>query len=67
MVALITAPLILGAPGYWSLAIALAVFVGLRGSFNADDLRAEQEQAKRELAASKQAAADKQKIPRPTR
>ncbi len=67
MVALITAPLILGAPGYWSLAIALVVFVGLRGSFNADDLRAEQEQAKRELAASKQAAADKQKIPRPTR
>jgi hypothetical protein len=67
MVALITAPLILGAAGYWSLAIALAVFVGLRGSFNADDLRAEQEQAKRELAASKQAAADKQKIPRPTR
>jgi len=67
MVALITAPLILGAPGYWSLAIALAVFVGLRGSFNAEDLRAEQEQAKRELAASKQAAADKQKIPRPSR
>lgn len=67
MVALITAPLILGAAAYWSLAIALVVFVALRGSFNAEDLQAEQEAAKRELAVSKQAAADRQKIPRPTR
>ena len=67
MVALITLPLILGAAGYWSLTVALIVFVALRGSFNADDLRAEQEQAKRELAASKQESADWQKIPRPTR
>ena len=67
MVAIITAPLIFGAPPYWSLALALVVFVGLRGSFNADDLRAEQEAAKRDLAASKQAAADRQKIPKPTR
>ncbi|HEY3339283.1 MAG TPA: DUF6297 family protein [Propionicimonas sp.] len=67
MVALITAPLILGAAAYWSLAIALVVFVALRGSFNAEDLRAEQEAAKRELAESKKAAADRQKIPRPTR
>ncbi len=66
MVALITAPLILGAAPYWSLVIALIVFVALRGSFNPDDLRAEQEAAKRELAASK-AAADRQKIPRPSR
>ncbi len=67
MVALITAPLILGAAAYWSLSIAMVVFVALRGSFNAEDLRAEQEAAKRELAASKQASADRQKIPRPTR
>jgi hypothetical protein len=67
MVALITAPLILGFPAYWSLVIATVVFVALRGSFNAEDLRAEQEAAKRELAASKQAATDRQKIPRPTR
>lgn len=67
MVALITAPLILGAAPYWSLVIALVVFVALRGSFNAEDLRAEQEQAKRELAESKKAAADRQKIPRPSR
>jgi len=67
MVALITAPLILGFPAYWSLVIATVVFVALRGSFNAEDLRAEQEAAKRELAASKKAATDRQKIPRPTR
>ena len=67
MVALITAPLILGAAPYWSLAIAVIVFVALRGSFNAEDLRAEQEQAKRELAESKKAATDRQKIPRPSR
>lgn len=67
MVALVTAPLILQAPAYWSLAIALVVFVALRGSFNPDELRAEQEAAKRELAASKQARTDKQKIPRPSR
>ncbi len=67
MVALVTAPLILGLSGFWSLAIALVVFVALRGSFNAEELRAEQEAAKRELAASKQERADKQKIPRPSR
>jgi hypothetical protein len=67
MVGIITAPLIFGAPAYWSLVLAVVVFVGLRGSFNADDLRAEQDAAKRDLAASKQAAADRQKIPRPSR
>lgn len=66
MVALITAPLILGAPPYWSLAIAAVVYFGLRGSFSMDELRAEQEAAQRELAASKEAQAAK-KIPRPTR
>ncbi|MGC3994001.1 MAG: DUF6297 family protein [Propionicimonas sp.] len=68
MVALITAPLILQAPAYWSLAIGLIVFWVLRGSFNMEDLKAEQEAAQRELAASKEArSADKQKIPRPSR
>ncbi|MCA0296491.1 MAG: DUF6297 family protein [Actinobacteria bacterium] len=66
MVALITAPLILGAPPYWSLAIAAVVYFGLRGSFSMDELKAEQEAAQRELAASKEAQATK-KIPRPTR
>lgn len=67
MVALVTAPLILGFAPYWSLAIAVVVFVALRGSFNMEDLRAEQESAKRELAASKVERTDRQKIPRPTR
>jgi hypothetical protein len=68
MVALITAPLILQAPAYWSLGIGLVVFWALRGSFNMEDMRAEQEAAQRELAASKEARnAEKQKIPRPSR
>ena len=66
MVALVTAPIILQFPAYWSLVIAVIVFVALRGSFNMDDLKAEQEAAQRDLAASKEAkAAGKQKIPRP--
>jgi hypothetical protein len=67
MVALITAPLILGVAPYWSLGIAAVVYFGLRGSFSMDELKAEQEAAQRELAASKAAAAAKQKIPRPSR
>lgn len=68
MVALISAPLILQLPAYWSLAIGLIVFWALRGSFNMADLQAEQEQAKRELAESKESrAAERQKIPRPGR
>lgn len=67
MVALITAPLILQAPAYWSLAIAAVVFAALRGSFNMDELKAEQERSQRELAAAKSARAEKQKIPRPGR
>jgi len=67
MVALVTAPLIFGLAAYWSLVVAIVVFVFLRGSFNAEDLRAEQQSAKRELAASKEQRTNPQKIPRPTR
>jgi hypothetical protein len=66
MVALITAPLILGAPPYWSAALAVLVFVILRGTFNMDDLRAQQEELQKETAAAKQER-DKIKVPRPTR
>jgi len=66
MVALITAPLILGAAPIWSAALAAIVFVALRGTFNMDDMRAQQEQAQKELAAAKQDR-DKIKVPRPTR
>ena len=47
MVALITAPLILQLPSYWSVVIGAIVFWVLRGSFNMEDLRAEQEAAQR--------------------
>ncbi len=73
MVALITAPLILGAPAYWSFGLALTVFVALRGTFNMDELKAEQESAQREMAAAKaaraekSAAAEKIKVTRPGR
>lgn len=72
MVALITAPLILGAPVYWSAGIAVVVFVFLRSPINMDDMRAEQEAAQRDLAAAKAAArpgasAGKTKIPPPRR
>ncbi|MFZ0531401.1 MAG: DUF6297 family protein, partial [Propionicimonas sp.] len=70
MVALVTAPLILQAPAYWSLAIAAVVFVALRGTFDMDELKAEQAAQQKGLAEAKAGrveAAEKQKIPRPTR
>jgi hypothetical protein len=72
MVALITAPLILGAPVYWSAGIALVVFLLLRSPINMADLQAEQEAAQRELASAKAGARTgagpaKTKIPAPRR
>ena len=67
MVALVTAPLILQAPAYWSLAIAAVVFVALRGTFNMEDMKAEQEAQQKAVEAAKAERAEKQKIPRPTR
>ena len=67
MVALITAPLILQAGAYWSLAIAAVVFIALRGSFNMEEMKAEQEAQQKLLATAKAEKLEKQKIPRPTR
>jgi hypothetical protein len=67
MVALITAPLILQQPAYWSVGIGVVVFWAMRGSFNMEELKAEQEAAQRELDSAKAAKADKQRIPRPSR
>lgn len=67
MVALITAPLILQLASYWSLVLAIIVFVALRGGFNAEELKAEQEAQQRELAAAKTAQADRKRIPAPKR
>lgn len=67
MVALITAPLILGADPLWSVALAVVVFIGLRGTFNMDDLKAQQEAAQKEMAAAKSQQAEKTKIAPPKR
>ena len=66
MVALICAPLILGWEAYWSVVLMVAVFVGLRGGFNTEDLRAEAAAAQKELDSAKADRA-KTKVPRPRR
>lgn len=53
MVAVITLPLIFGLPQWVSGVLALIVFMAMRGSFNAEELRAEQEAQKKELARQK--------------
>lgn len=67
VVAVITLPLVLQAPVTWSLGIAGVIFVLLRGTFNMDELKAEQAVLQREEAARKAAAAEKTKIVRPRR
>ncbi len=68
MVALITAPLILHAPWWLSVLLALIVFIVLRGTFDMDQMRAEQEQAQKQMQAAKVGnSGPKTKIPRPTR
>ncbi len=64
VVAVVTAPLILGAPVTWSLGIAGVIFVLLRGTFNMDELKAEQEALKRQQQAETR---EKIKISRPPR
>jgi hypothetical protein len=66
MVALICAPLILGWSAYLSAVLIVVAFVGLRGSFNAEDLRAEAAAAQRDLDSAK-AERTKTKIPPPRR
>lgn len=67
MVALITAPLILRWPVTVSLGVAVVAFVFLRGTFNMDELKAEQEALQREEAAKKSGTAPKVKVPPPRR
>ncbi len=68
MVALITAPMILGVSPIWSAALAVVVFIALRGTFNMEQLRAESEDAQRELAEAKNArSGGKTRIPPPRR
>jgi MFS family permease len=67
MVALITAPLILGADPLWSLGLAVVVFIGLRGTFNMDELKAEQEAMQRDAARAKTERTERTKIAPPKR
>ena len=65
VVAAITLPMVLQAPVTWSLGIAGVVFVLLRGTFNMDELKAEQAALQREEAARKAGTVEKKKIVRP--
>jgi len=68
MVALITAPLILNLPWWVSVLLIVIVFIALRGTFDMDQMRAEQEEAQRQMKAAKEGAnRPKTTIPRPTR
>ncbi len=67
VVAAVTLPMVLGMPVTWSLGIAGVVFVLLRGTFNMDELKAEQAALQREEAARKAGTAEKTKIVRPSR
>ncbi len=57
MVALITAPVMFGGSPLFSFALAGLAFVFLRGTFNTDELKAQQEAINRDKAAAKKAPA----------
>lgn len=75
MVVLVTAPVMLGGSPMWSLGIGTVAFMGLRGTFNMDELKQEQEKAQKEAAAAKalregratgKPGAPKTKVPKPS-
>lgn len=67
MVALITAPVMLGGSAMWSFGIAFVAFIFLRGTFNMDEMKAQQEQLQREKDAAKAPGGQKIRVQRPTR
>ncbi|MFT4294699.1 MAG: DUF6297 family protein [Micropruina sp.] len=67
MVALITAPVMLGGSPLWSFALAGVAFVFLRGTFNMDEMKAQQEALNREREAAKKTSGQKIKVQRPSR
>ncbi len=67
VVAAVTLPMVLQAPVTWSLGIAGVIFVLLRGTFNMEELKAEQAALQREEAARKAGTVEKKKIVRPQR
>ena len=67
MVALVTAPVMLGGSPLYSFALAGVAFIFLRGTFNSDELKAQQDQINREKEAAKKASREKIKVQRPGR
>ncbi len=67
MVALVTAPVMLGGSPLYSFAIAGIAFIFLRGTFNMDEMKAQQEALNREKEAAKASSGQKIKVQRPTR
>ena len=67
MVALITAPVLLGGSPLWSFALAGIAFVFLRGTFNMDEMKAQSEALNREREAAKNPSGQKIKVQRPGR
>jgi hypothetical protein len=67
MVALVTAPVMLGGSPLYSFALAGVAFVFLRGTFNTEELKAQQDQLNREKEAAKKTSGEKIRVQRPTR
>ena len=57
----------LGGSPLWSFALAGIAFIFLRGTFNMDEMKAQQEALNREKEAAKKQAAQKIKVQRPNR
>lgn len=68
MVVLITAPVMLGGSPLWSFGIAIVAFIFLRGTFNMEEMKAQQEALNREKETlKKQGPGGKIKVQRPNR
>lgn len=64
--AAVTAPIMLGAPWYWSVGIAAVIYLFMRSGFNTQEMQAEAEDQKRQLEAEKAKRAEKKVVPRPS-
>ena len=67
MVALVTAPVMFGGSPLYSFALAGIAFIFLRGTFNMDEMKAQQEALNREKEAAKASSGQKIRVQRPGR
>ncbi len=67
MIGLIVGPLLFGLPVWVSLGIGMTAFLVLRGGFDQEELRALQEEQRRQLAESQAGPSGKRRIPPPRR